>query len=471
MATLVRVLALALVAVAFQAVMVTANVWPSSRTAPRDVPIVVAGPEATADALARRLEARSPGAFQVERLPAEQDARQAVADRRAYGAFVVEPDGPHLIIASGAAPAVAQSLTDLERQLSTRQPSGRESSVREPSTRESPGRQPPAREPSGREPPAREPFTRPPSGRQVSGHPVAARPRAGRQAAAPPVAAPPVAAPPVVAPEDVAPEDVAPSARHDPRGTGGAALVLALILSGIGGAALLSLRVRSAGWRTAGLFVFAAGSGLTSALIIDTWLSVLPGSYPAVAGTIALATLAVAASVTGLAAAIPRAGLGLGAAVMMLLANPWSGAASAAEMLPRPWGTAGQDLPAGATATLLRSATFFGGAGAGTPLTVLLIWTSYGLILLAAGTRRHQPPPAAVSNPLPGAVSNLPLEVVPNSLPGAVSNPPPAVVPNPSPGAVPNPPPAVAPKPSPRHAGHHHEPPTTLPTTPYDPAR
>ena len=118
----------------------------------------------------------------------------------------------------------------------------------------------------------------------------------------------------------------------------------------------------------------------------------LPGSYPAVAGVIALATLAVAAAVTGLAAVIPRVGLGLGAAVMMLLANPWSGAASAAEMLPRPWGTAGQDLPAGATATLLRSATFFDGAGAGTPLAVLLIWTSYGLILLAAGTRRHQPP-------------------------------------------------------------------------------
>ncbi|MGH3378778.1 MAG: hypothetical protein ACRDP6_29030 [Actinoallomurus sp.] len=400
MATLVRVLALALVAVAFQAVLVTANVWPASRTAPRDVPIVVAGPEATADGLARRLEARSPGAFQVERLPAEQDARQAVADRRAYGAFVVEPDGPHLIIASGAAPAVAQSLTDLERQLSTRQPSER----------------------------------------QVSGHPVAARPRAGRQAAAPPVAAP---------------EDVAPSARHDPRGAGGAALVLALILSGIGGAALLSLRVRSAGWRTAGLFVFAAGSGLTSALIIDTWLSVLPGSYPAVAGTIALATLTVAASVTGLAAAIPRAGLGLGAAVMMLLANPWSGAASAAELLPRPWGTAGQDLPAGATATLLRSATFFGGAGAGPPLTVLLIWTSYGLILLAVGTRRHQPPPQAVPNQPRAAVSNLSPEAVPN----------------PSAASVPNPSPAVVPKRPPRHAGHHHEPPAPPPTTPYDPAR
>ncbi|MGI8335058.1 hypothetical protein ACRYCC_34335 [Actinomadura scrupuli] len=319
--TPVRALTLALVAVAFQVVMVSANVWPAARIEPRDVPVVVAGPEPATSTFAQRLEGRSPGAFEVERLPNEQAARQALADRLAYGAYVVGPAGHHLLIATGASPAVAQTLAD--------------------------------------------------AGRQLSGRPVAL------------------------------PLDVAPSARHDPRGTGDAALVLALVLSGIGGAALLSFGVRSALWRTAGLLVFAAGSGLTSALIADSALSVLPGSFPAVAGAIALSTFAVSVSVAGLTAAIPRAGLGLGAAVMMLLANPWSGAASAAEMLPRPWGTVGQGLPAGAAATLLRSVTFFDGAGAGAPLAVLLIWISYGLVLLAAEQRLRRASSATVPKPAP----------------------------------------------------------------------
>jgi hypothetical protein len=308
-----RALVLALVAAAFQVVVVAANVWPASRTAPRDVPVVVAGPQRSATAVALRIETASPGAFRVERLPDEEAARQALTDRRAYGAIVVGRSGPRLLIASGAGPAVAQVLTEL--------------------------------------------------GRRLTGQPT------------------------------VTPRDVVPAARHDPRGTGGGGLVLALILSGIGGAVLLSLHVRPALWRVVGLLTFAACGGAASALVAGTALSVLLASYPALAGMIALSTLAVAASVAGLGAAIPRAGIGLGAAVMMLLANPWSGATSAPEMLPRPWGTIGQDLPAGAAATLLRSVTFFDGAGAGTPLTVLLIWTSYGLILLAAGTRRHQPPP------------------------------------------------------------------------------
>ncbi|MGI8335060.1 hypothetical protein ACRYCC_34345 [Actinomadura scrupuli] len=303
-------------AVAFQAVMVTANVWPAARIEPRYVPLVVAGPDPAAESVARRVEAQSPGAFVVKRVPDEQAARQALSDRDAYGAVVVAPTGPHVLLASGASPVIAQLLRQMAQQLSKQ--------------------------------------------------PVAA------------------------------PEDVAPAARHDPRGAGGSVLVLALILSGIAGAILLGFHVKSALWRTVGLLVFAAGAGVTSAAIMQSALSVLPGSFLALAGTIALVTLTVSASVSGLGAAIPRAGFGLGAAVMMLLANPWSGATSAAEMLPRPWGTIGQDMPAGAAVTLLRSVAFFDGAGAGRPLAVLLIWTSYGLIMLAAGTRRHQRPSAPV---------------------------------------------------------------------------
>lgn len=73
---------------------------------------------------------------------------------------------------------------------------------------------------------------------------------------------------------------------------------------------------------------------------------------------------------------------------MMLVANPLSGATSAPELLPRPWGAIGQAMPAGAGGTLLRSVAFYDGARSGTPLTVLLIWSAAGLLLLGAGALR-----------------------------------------------------------------------------------
>jgi hypothetical protein len=70
----------------------------------------------------------------------------------------------------------------------------------------------------------------------------------------------------------------------------------------------------------------------------------------------------------------------------LLLGNPLSGLNSAPEMLPSGWGTLGQWLPQGATATLLRSTAFFDGAGATTAIAVLTCWTvaGIGLIVLAA---------------------------------------------------------------------------------------
>jgi hypothetical protein len=78
-------------------------------------------------------------------------------------------------------------------------------------------------------------------------------------------------------------------------------------------------------------------------------------------------------------------GLALGAATVVLLGNPLSGLASAPELLPSGWGTLGQLLPPGATGTLLRSVSWFDGAGAGTPLLVLSTWCLAGLLLIGVG--------------------------------------------------------------------------------------
>jgi len=84
-------------------------------------------------------------------------------------------------------------------------------------------------------------------------------------------------------------------------------------------------------------------------------------------------------------ALIGAPGIGLGAAVMVLLGNPLSGAATAPEMLPEGWGTLGRMLPPGATGTLLRSVAFFDGAAIAGPLTVLAGWAAAGALLMGLG--------------------------------------------------------------------------------------
>ncbi len=83
-------------------------------------------------------------------------------------------------------------------------------------------------------------------------------------------------------------------------------------------------------------------------------------------------------------------GLAVGALLALLLGNPLSGLSSAPEMLPSGWGTVGQWLPQGATATLLRSAAFFGGAGATTAIAVLSCWTVAGIALVALAAVRQR---------------------------------------------------------------------------------
>ncbi|NEB51089.1 ABC transporter permease, partial [Streptomyces griseus] len=85
--------------------------WPAARTAPRDLPVGVAGPASAAQQLEQRFEQRA-GAFDVHRFDDEAAARTAIEDRVVYGAVVATPQGPHLLTASAASPVVAQLLRE-----------------------------------------------------------------------------------------------------------------------------------------------------------------------------------------------------------------------------------------------------------------------------------------------------------------------------------------------------------------------
>ncbi|MFJ6571761.1 ABC transporter permease [Streptomyces sp. NPDC091292] len=104
-----RLLAVIILVPTVVAVALWAFAWPASRTAPRDLPLGVAGSPAATAPLERQLAAHE-GAFEVHRYADEAAARKAIEDRSVYGAVVVTPTGPEVLTATAASPLVAQLL-------------------------------------------------------------------------------------------------------------------------------------------------------------------------------------------------------------------------------------------------------------------------------------------------------------------------------------------------------------------------
>ncbi|HET6686312.1 MAG TPA: hypothetical protein VFH02_07290, partial [Jiangellaceae bacterium] len=106
-----------------QALMLLAFAWPAANVAPRELPIAVAGPAPAVQQVESALtDVQGPdadvAAFDVVTVDAADAARAAIEDREVYGAVVVSPDGPQLLVASGAGPAVAQLLRSAATELS-----------------------------------------------------------------------------------------------------------------------------------------------------------------------------------------------------------------------------------------------------------------------------------------------------------------------------------------------------------------
>ncbi|QPP10136.1 ABC transporter permease [Streptomyces bathyalis] len=102
-------LAVLLLVPAIVALALWAFAWPAARTAPRDLPVGVAGPPAAAASVEQKLS-RDGEAFEIHRYDDEAAARDAIERREVYGAVVATPKGPHALTASAASPVVAQAL-------------------------------------------------------------------------------------------------------------------------------------------------------------------------------------------------------------------------------------------------------------------------------------------------------------------------------------------------------------------------
>lgn len=280
-----------------------AFLWPNARLEPRDLPLGVAGPAQVTAPIMERLDQRV-GAFEVHTYADEAAARTAIEEREVYGAVVATRQGPQLLTASAAGPAVAQLLSD----------------------------------------------------------------SVGAQGDQP-----------------VPTKDIVPLPEDDPRGTAVSSSVLPMALAGIAiGGAVTAFGLR--GWRAStAVFGAAALIGFVAVGIVHSWLGALAGDWWAEAGAFALVALAGGATVAGLAALLGTGGIGLGALLVMLLGNPFSGASTAPELLPGSVGTLGQLLPPGAGGQLLRSVSYFDGHAAGGPLVTLVLWALLGLSLIWLG--------------------------------------------------------------------------------------
>jgi hypothetical protein len=119
---LARAAAVAAGAVLLQALLVLWFAWPAEKTAPRDLPVVVAGPAPAAAAVADRLRTERPGAFEVTTVADAAAADARLRDRAAYAALVVEPSGVSVHVASAASPTVATLFGQAAQELGNGRP-------------------------------------------------------------------------------------------------------------------------------------------------------------------------------------------------------------------------------------------------------------------------------------------------------------------------------------------------------------
>ena len=181
-----------------------------------------------------------------------------------------------------------------------------------------------------------------------------------------------------------------PNPPDDPNGQGLPISLIPLTITSIAaGAALTLLTLRRAA-RIAGLVGYAVVAGVLSTWALQSVLGVLTGSWLANAAVLTLVCLAVAAGTAGLAALLGAAGVALAAVVVFFFGFPFSGATTAWQLVPTPWGQIAQYLPVGAANTAVRSVAYFSGSGSAAALGVLVAWAAVGLLLagLLRG-RRH----------------------------------------------------------------------------------
>lgn len=155
--------------------------------------------------------------------------------------------------------------------------------------------------------------------------------------------------------------------------------------------------------RLGALVGLSALSGLGGAIIVDFVFDALPGHFGAIWGIGALTTFAAAAAGMAFQVLLGSAGIALSVLIFVVLGNPSAGGVYPAGLLPPFWRALGPALPNGASVTLIRNYSYFGGHHTATAWWVLSAWAVGGVLVSAVVAalrwrsgiaKRTQAPPA-----------------------------------------------------------------------------
>ena len=179
-------------------------------------------------------------------------------------------------------------------------------------------------------------------------------------------------------------ETVHPFSSGDPGGLILFFVVLGLLIASLVAGAQVGL-LRGIRWRARLMLlaVFAVGAGLVG-MGTAAWIAGGYGSgFWTSAGLVALAASAIASAAAAGARLLGVAGVALGALVLILFNVLASGGPLGTALLPGFYGWLAQGMPASQLYSALRGALFFGGAGVGGPVVVLVAWLIGGAALIA----------------------------------------------------------------------------------------
>ncbi|SDE08192.1 hypothetical protein [Nocardioides lianchengensis] len=186
--------------------------------------------------------------------------------------------------------------------------------------------------------------------------------------------------------------DVVPLSEDDPAGAGLSAMGFPLVLGGIVGGVLVSLLVAGVTRRLLALGVYAAAAGLLAAVVTGPLLGIAAGGFWTSALVLAVAMLGTASTVVGLNALLGAPGIGVGAVLTMLVANPISGGTTPYQFITGPWGEIGQYFVPGAAQSLFREVSYFPDASTLHEWVVLVAWVLGGVLLSVTGHFRSSTP-------------------------------------------------------------------------------
>ncbi|WP_147681066.1 ABC transporter permease [Actinomyces ruminicola] len=319
--------------------MLLAFLAPSINSGAQDLPLALSAPQAVQDQLLTQLDTAAPGVFDVTVVADGEAVTGAVENREAIGGITITADESgqqiEVVTASGAGSPYAALLTNLATTLEAQADAQAVAAA------------------------------------QAQGADAATLLQVQQEASAS---------------QTVTVTDVAPLTESDPAGVGLSAIALPLVFGGMASGVILSLALHISPWRRAlGAVAIAALGGLCVAAVLQTWFGAVDGSFLLLWAGLSLGIAAISLTLIGLQETLGYAGFGLGAVLMLFVANPLSGIATGWQWLPSGWGTFGQLLPVGAAGTWLRSAAYFDGAGMGAGPWVLTAWIACGLALLAVG--------------------------------------------------------------------------------------